>query len=74
MRQAGLKPKSHKSGVYWTRATARTGRAKQTPDNAIAEQSDLRWTEIPPFILAIIILLYPFYFIAKIIYTLSKKS
>lgn len=25
MRQAGLKPKSHKSGVYWTRANARNG-------------------------------------------------
>lgn len=27
MRQAGLKPKSHKSGIYWTRA-ASTGSAK----------------------------------------------
>ena len=25
MRQAGLKPKSHKSGVYWTRANAKSG-------------------------------------------------
>lgn len=25
MRQAGLKPKSHSSGVYWVRANANTG-------------------------------------------------
>ena len=25
MRQAGLKPKSHSSGVYWTRANAKSG-------------------------------------------------
>jgi hypothetical protein len=32
MRQAGLKPKSHKSGVYWTRANARNGNAAmETP-------------------------------------------
>lgn len=34
MRQAGLKPKSHSSGVYWVRANAKSGRkaqAKQMP-------------------------------------------
>jgi len=32
MRQAGLKPKSHSSGVYWVRATgsARRGKSKET--------------------------------------------
>ena len=36
MRQAGLKPKSHNSGVYWVRASANPGGAKAepTPDHA----------------------------------------
>jgi len=37
MRQAGLKPKSHSSGVYWTRASAKSGKGKEkkkpNPDN-----------------------------------------
>lgn len=34
MRQAGLKPKSHSSGVYWTRANAKSGggRTKERPE------------------------------------------
>ena len=32
MRQAGLKPKSHKSGVYWVRANANSGKQKQKKD------------------------------------------
>ena len=28
MRQAGLKPKSHSSGVYWVRANAKNGGGK----------------------------------------------
>tara|TARA_Y100000114_G_scaffold89234_1_gene82762 strand:- start:48 stop:227 length:180 start_codon:yes stop_codon:yes gene_type:complete len=31
MRQAGLKPKSHNSGVYWVRASANPGGAKAEP-------------------------------------------
>ena len=30
MRQGGLKPKSHSSGVYWTRANSNTGGSKVT--------------------------------------------
>ena len=36
MRQAGLKPKSHSSGVYWTRANARNGNAAQDAPQAIS--------------------------------------
>ena len=32
MRQAGLKPKSHSSGVYWVRASATPGGAKSEPE------------------------------------------
>jgi hypothetical protein len=34
MRQAGLRPKSHKSGVYWTRANAKSGRGKDKKQEA----------------------------------------
>jgi len=30
MRQAGLKPKSHSSGVYWIRASSSPGGSKET--------------------------------------------
>jgi len=30
MRQGGMKPKSHSSGVYWVRANARNGGGKKT--------------------------------------------
>jgi len=29
MRQGGMKPKSHSSGVYWVRANANNGKAQQ---------------------------------------------
>jgi len=36
MRQAGLKPKSHNSGVYWIRASATPGgkRESKTPEES----------------------------------------
>ncbi len=35
MRQAGLKPKSHSSGVYWVRANAKSGGGgKKTEEHA----------------------------------------
>lgn len=37
MRQAGLKPKSHSSGVYWTRA-ASNGRGGKKKKQTTAEQ------------------------------------
>jgi len=37
MRQAGLKPKSHKSGVYWTRA-ASNGRGGKKKKSTTAEE------------------------------------
>jgi hypothetical protein len=75
MRQAGLKPKSHKSGVYWTRATARTGRAKQTSvDETSSEDTRISLMDIPPFILAMIILFYPFYLIVKYAFILAEKA
>lgn len=54
MRQAGLKPKSHNSGVYWTRASAKSGggKAKRKPnpddfhpadDNMDGEVSEEEW-------------------------------
>lgn len=54
MRQAGLKPKSHSSGVYWTRANAKSGggKAKRKPnpddfhpadENMDGEISDEEW-------------------------------
>jgi hypothetical protein len=32
MRQGGMKPKSHKSGVHWVRANAQSGRRRTTPE------------------------------------------
>lgn len=83
MRQAGLKPKSHKSGVYWTRAVARTGRVKQqtassTNDNDGEFSPTIKIMDIPPFILAMIILLAPiygiFWVISKAVKKLTKSS
>ena len=31
MRQGGLKPKGHGSGIYWTRATSQGGRKAKAP-------------------------------------------
>lgn len=72
MQQAGFKPKPHTSGVYWTRATARTGRARQSTEKPEYTGS-IKISEIPPFILAMIILLAPIYFVIKGIYLLTKN-
>ena len=42
MRQAGMKPKNHSSGVYWVRANANSGSSSQPDVNEI-EVSD-KWT------------------------------
>ena len=39
MRQAGLKPKSHNSGVYWVRASANPGGNRSEP--APEEESNM---------------------------------
>ena len=35
MRQAGLKPKNHSSGVYWVRAASGSGTKEETKDEGM---------------------------------------
>ena len=42
MRQAGLKPKAHSSGVYWVRANAKNG------GNGSGGSGDDKWTDGNP--------------------------
>lgn len=35
MRQAGLKPKNHSSGVYWLRAASGSGTKEETKDEGM---------------------------------------
>lgn len=38
MRQAGLKPKSHNSGIYWTRAFSSNKEENNQPEIGLASQ------------------------------------
>ena len=41
MRQAGLKPKSHSSGVYWVRASATPGGKKSEAEPKTVEDTSM---------------------------------
>ena len=40
MRQGGMKPKSHSSGVYWVRANAQTGGRKKKTKQKVGVDTD----------------------------------
>ena len=46
MRQAGLKPKSHSSGVYWTRAAAKNGKKKKKEKDYEPEQPETFYPDL----------------------------
>ena len=54
MRQAGMKPKNHSSGVYWIRANANSKSSSQPDVNEI-EVSD-KWTYLGYLIGLIIVI------------------
>jgi hypothetical protein len=54
MRQGGLKPKSHSSGVYWVRANANTGGGGSKADTS---SEPLGILEITLFILVAVVML-----------------
>jgi hypothetical protein len=58
MRQAGLKPKSHKSGVYWTRANANNGKGK---DNAASDDANIGLTVVIFFVIGVLLPIYTIY-------------
>lgn len=60
MRQAGLKPKNHDSGVYWTRAMSKTNY-----DNKTEQDSVFTFVKIITFPLALCII--PFIWIYDIL-------
>ena len=47
MRQGGLKPKGHNSGVYWVRATGKTGGGKTK--KKLGEANEANEEEQQPF-------------------------
>ena len=53
MRQAGLKPKNHNSGVYWTRAASGNGKHEEQESTV----SDLLLWAI---VLPIFVVIFPF--------------
>jgi len=57
MRQGGMKPKSHKSGVYWMRASAQSGRPK-------AEDKPM---SVDGLVIFFLLLIAPFVLIALLI-------
>jgi hypothetical protein len=64
MRQAGLKPKSHSSGVYWVRANASPNGSKTNTANEPTGIFDIiLWCIFIPIILVSLplFLLYEFY-------------
>lgn len=49
MRQAGLKPKSHSSGVYWTRAHSNSSKTVDSEEVGIISKF-LFWTLLYPVV------------------------
>lgn len=67
MRQAGLKPKSHESGVYWTRANARNG-------NAALEAPEAGLPLVVFFVIGILLPIYAVYWgITRGVYYILRK-
>ena len=58
MRQAGLKPKSHNSGVYWVRASGKPGGHGEAKDDD-TDESPL----ITPIALVLTLLAVVWYFV-----------
>jgi hypothetical protein len=72
MRQGGLKPKSHSSGVYWVRANAQSGGRKQ-PTGPPAESNSV----VIIFLVLLMLPLLPLVLIAVFIdwvIKITKKS
>lgn len=53
MRQAGLKPKNHNSGVYWTRAASGNGKFEE-------QESTLSDLLLWAIVLPIFVVIFPF--------------
>lgn len=58
MRQGGMKPKSHNSGVYWMRANAQSGKRKASAEKPM---------EINGLVIFFLLLLLPFMLVALLI-------
>jgi len=69
MRQAGLKPKSHNSGIYWMRASDAAGEMKKgsksnnTNNDPTPLAQVVGWLAIVP----IFVLVFPFVYIFELI-------
>jgi hypothetical protein len=64
MRQGGLKPKSHSSGVYWVRANANSGNGSSKNS---ANSEPLGFVEVMLLVITVPIILValPFYFLHR---------
>ena len=58
MRQAGLKPKSHSSGVYWVRASATPGGKKSDAEPKKDDTQDIVDKIVAYCIVALIVVWY----------------
>jgi hypothetical protein len=58
MRQGGLVPKSHKSGVYWTRANG--GKNKKPEDTESMLTTVTIFLLIAPLVLLVFLFIWPF--------------
>jgi len=55
MRQAGLKPKNHSSGVYWVRAASGKGKAESKESEDLGIIGALFFILFLPFVLLLIL-------------------
>jgi hypothetical protein len=60
MRQGGMVPKSHKSGVYWTRATSRSGKGTSDKNEVISTSDIVIYLVILPLTLLVCLVIFPF--------------
>ena len=58
MRQAGLKPKSHNSGVYWIRASSSPSGGKSEPKSQKDDSQDIVDKIVAYCIVAVIVVWY----------------
>jgi hypothetical protein len=63
MRQGGMKPKGHNSGVYWMRANAQGGKRKAKTEKPM---------EINGIVILFLLLLLPFMLVALLIDLMIK--
>ena len=78
MRQAGLKPKNHNSGIYWMRASNAAGELSGKGSKETAEQSFSLMQKIifPLLLFPIFLVIFPFVYIVELYQALkfTKKS